>query len=194
MVSPPCMPRGRLIICIYHNEDSHHHEVDDKPHYWTIEAYDVAAGYTFAEKNTVVVVVWNTNIAILTVLHIVSNIHVTFCAVIMSWSLRSILVCNVNSFRPVIFLWLFLGLLPLSLLNAVSFGLKRAHLNVIFCFFLFIGLLAVPFLCVIQIYLFLNTRISEDASEQQRQVDNDESCPYIQTIGVGVLDHVDHEY
>ena len=99
-----------------------------------------------------------------------------------------------NSFRPVILLWLFLGLLPLPLLNAISLCLKRAHLDIILCFFLLVSLLAISLLGVIQIYLFLNARISKDAPEQQRQVDDDERGPNIQTSGVGVLDHVDHEY
>ena len=56
-MSPARMPRSRLVVRIYHNEDSHHHEVDDQPYYRAIEADDVATGYALAEENTVVVVV-----------------------------------------------------------------------------------------------------------------------------------------
>jgi hypothetical protein len=66
---------------IHHHEDKYHDKVEDQHSNGTSKAIDIPSADAFAEEHTMMVVIIDAHITILTVLHIFSHIDVAFHAV-----------------------------------------------------------------------------------------------------------------
>lgn len=158
---------GSSIICVHYHKHSHHDEIYYQKYDGWVETCYIAPCYTFAKKYTMMIVIWNTNVAILTMLHIICHIDITLCTIVKGASI-SLLINFDYPLRSIIF-WLF-SCLPLSLLDAISIRFNCTHFNIILYFFIFWALLTISFLCVIQIYWVFDTRVSKNSSEETQQI------------------------
>jgi len=167
--------RASSCTCINNYKGSNKDEIEYEHSNSSIETFDVASTYAFAEKDAMVIMVINTDTTVITVIHVSCHFWITLVAIIVSHVPPCFLVISHEFLWPVALHRLVgcLELLPLLISQSGCSIRVYCPLLVLFlCFWTLllvaagqISILLIPHLTVVKIRLWLNARVAENASE-----------------------------
>jgi len=110
LIVHPLSSHAYSLACIYAHKNSYKDKIENQSANRSVKAFDISATNTFAKENTMVVIVINAQIAIITVVHVACHLTITFIAIIGPNALPRCFIISHISFRPIVLI-LFLSLL-----------------------------------------------------------------------------------
>jgi len=110
LIVHPLSPYAYSLACIYAYENPYKDKIENQHANGSVKAFDISTTNTFAKENTMVIIVINAQITIVTVIHVICHLRITFIAIIGPNALSRFFIISHISFRPVVLI-LFLSLL-----------------------------------------------------------------------------------